>query len=87
MNQFMVVSTFQAGVDMKDVLLLVEDEKAKVLELQKQGLLGQIRLAVPQGKVFLDVFAQDENEAIATVRELPMSRWWDMVAYKLSGTS
>ena len=62
-------------------------KKAKVKELQEEGLLGSIRLAVPQGKVFLDVFANDENEALTTVRELPMARWWDLVAYTLSGTA
>jgi muconolactone delta-isomerase len=85
--QFMVVSTFHDGVDMKDVLQVVDEEKAKVRELQDQGRLGEIRLAVPQGKVFLDVFANDEAEALATVKELPMAKWWNLVAYPLSGTA
>lgn len=83
----MVVSTFFEGVDMREVLQVVEEEKAKVKELQEQGRLGQIRLAVPQGKVFQDVFANDEDEAIATVKELPMARWWNLDAYTLSGTA
>lgn len=87
MAQFMVVSTFFEGVDMKEVLQVVEEEKAKVKELQEQGRLGSIRLAVPQGKVFLDVFANDEAEAMAIVKELPMARWWDLLAYTLSGTA
>ena len=87
MAQFMVVSTFFEGADMREVLQVVEEEKAKVKELQEQGRLGQIRLAVPQGKVFLDVFANDEDEAIATVKELPMARWWNLDAYTLSGTA
>ena len=87
MNQFMVVSTFHEGVDMIEVLQVVEEEKAKVKELQDAGRLGGIRLAVPQGKVFLDVFANDETEAMATVQELPMARWWNLVAYTLSGTA
>lgn len=87
MAQFMVVSTFFEGADLREVLQVVEEEKAKVKELQEQGRLGQIRLAVPQGKVFLDVFANDEDEAIATVKELPMARWWNLDAYTLSGTA
>lgn len=87
MAQFMVVSTFFEGADMREVLQVVEEEKAKVKELQEQGRLGQIRLAVPQGKVFQDVFANDEDEAIATVKELPMARWWNLDAYTLSGTA
>ena len=87
MDQFLVVSTFFEGVDMREVLQVVEAEKAKVKELQEQGRLGEIRLAVPQGKVFLDVFANDENEAITIVKELPMARWWNLDAYTLSGTA
>ncbi len=87
MAQFMVVSTFFEGVDMREVLQVVEEEKAKVKELQVQGRLGEIRLAVPQGKVFLDVFANDEDEALTIVKELPMSRWWNLDAYTLSGTA
>jgi muconolactone delta-isomerase len=87
MAQFLVVSTFLEGVDMREVLQVVEEEKAKVKELQEQGRLGQIRLAVPQGKVFLDVFANDEDEAITIVKELPMARWWNLDAYTLSGTA
>jgi muconolactone delta-isomerase len=87
MAQFMVVSTFFEGVDMREVLQVVEEEKAKVKELQEQGRLGEIRLAVPQGKVFLDVFANDEDEAITIVKELPMARWWNLDAYTLSGTA
>lgn len=87
MAQFMVVSTFVAGVDMREVLQMVDEEKAKVKELQAQGRLGEIRMAVPQGKVFLDVFANDEDEAKAVVSELPMSRWWELAAFTLSGTA
>lgn len=87
MTQFMIVSTFHEGVDMREVLLFVDQEKAKVAELQEAGRLGGIRLAVPQGRVFLDVFADDEAAALATVQELPMARWWSLDAYMLSGTA
>lgn len=85
MAQFMVVSTFFEDVEMQEVLQVVEEEKAKVKEFQEQGRLGEIRLAVPQGKVFLDVFANNEDEAKSIVKELPMARWWHLDAYMLSG--
>lgn len=37
--------------------------KAKVFELQNAGRIGSIRFAVPQGKVFLDAFAEDATGA------------------------
>ncbi len=83
----MVVSTFKPFTDMKEVLQVVEEEKAKVLDLQNQGRIGAIRLAVPQGKVFLDVFAEDVAGAEAVVRELPMAKWWNLEVFTLSGTA
>ena len=50
MVEFMVVSTFHEGTNMAEVLEIVAEEKAKVVEL-------------------------------------PMARWWDLVAYKISGTA
>ena len=87
MQQYMVVSTFKAGVDMRDVLTVVDAEKAMVKVLQAAGRLGQIRLAVPQGKVFLDVYADNPTSAATTVQELPMAQWWDLEVYMLSGTA
>jgi muconolactone delta-isomerase len=87
LSGFMVVSTFKKGTDMKAVMAVVEEEKTKVKELQAEGRIGSIRLAVPNGKVFLDVFAADSESAGSTVRELPMAKWWDLEVYPLSGTA
>lgn len=85
MNQYMVVATFKPGTVMSEVMQVVEEEKAKVLVLQELKQLGEIRLAVPNGKVFLDVFADTPDAAGETVRELPMAKWWDLELYPLSG--
>jgi muconolactone delta-isomerase len=85
MNQFMVVSTFKPNTDMSEVMKVVEDEKAAVKVLQADGRLGQIFLAVPQGKVFIEAFGDDAQAAEATVTELPMAAWWDLEVYPLSG--
>jgi muconolactone delta-isomerase len=87
LSGFMVVSTFKKDTDMKAVMAVVEEEKTKVKELQAEGRIGSIRLAVPNGKVFLDVFAADSESAASTVRELPMAKWWDLEVYLLSGTA
>jgi muconolactone delta-isomerase len=87
MKQFIAVSTFHEGVDMEEVLRVVPEEKLKVAELQNSGRLGQIRMAVPRGKVFLDVFAETDQAALEVVRELPMSKWWGIEVFELSGTA
>ena len=84
-QQYLVVNTFHEGIGMKDILKVVVLERVKVKELQKQGMLGEVKLAVPQGKVFIDVFADTTDEAKATVEQLPMSKWWDIEVYSLSG--
>ncbi|MDH6423434.1 hypothetical protein [Aurantimicrobium minutum] len=87
MKQYMAVSTFHEGVDMQEVLRVVPEEKLKVAELQTVGQLGQIRMAVPRGKVFLDVFAETDQAALEVVRELPLSQWWEIEVFELSGTA
>ena len=87
MDAFMVVSTFKAGTDMAEVMKVVDEEKFKVKELQTEGRIGSVRLAVPNGKVFLDVYAGSKELAAATVLELPMSKWWDLEVFPLSGTA
>jgi muconolactone delta-isomerase len=85
MNGFFVECTFKPGTDMSEVMKLVEEEKSKVAELKAEGRLGQIFLAVPQGKVFIELNADSAESADATVRELPMSVWWDLEVFTLSG--
>lgn len=81
----MVVATFKAGTNMQEVFALVEEEKAAVSQMQESGMLGGIRLAVPKGKVFLDVFADDEESAGFVVTKLPMAKFWDLEVFPLSG--
>lgn len=85
MSEFMVICTFKPGTDMSEVMAVVEEEKLKVAELKTAGHLGEIFLAVPQGKVFITLGAEDAASAEETVKELPMSVWWDLEVFTLSG--
>jgi len=85
MSGFMVVSTFKPNTDMAEVMAVVEAEKAMVKVLQDAGRVGAIFLAVPKGKVFIEANGDSAEAAEAAVKELPMSAWWDLEVYPLSG--
>jgi hypothetical protein len=87
MAHFMVVSTFKPGTNMQEVFTVVEEEKVKVKQLQDEGKLGPVRIASPQGKVFLEVYGESEAEAATTVESLPMAKWWTLEVYTVAATA
>jgi muconolactone delta-isomerase len=85
MEKFMVVCTFKQGTEMKDVYSVVAEEQAKAAELQAAGLIGAIHLAtISRGTVFIETFAENLEEATATIQSLPMAIWWDIDVFPLS---
>ena len=68
---------------MAEVFAVVAEEQAKVAELVAQGRVGAIHLALSRGTVFIETFADDSEAAEATVRSLPMARWWDLDVYPI----
>ena len=58
-----------------------------VATLTAAGRLGEIRLSLARGTVFIATFGTDADEATATVRSLPMARWWDVDVYPIAAPS
>ena len=83
MNPYMVVATFKPGTHMPDVFAVVAEEQARVAELEAEGRVGSIYLAARR-TVFLEVFADTDENAVATVQSLPMSQWWDLDVFALN---
>lgn len=85
MNSFMVVCTFVPGTDMSEVMSVVAEEQAKVAELKNSGDIGSVYLSTAQrGTVFLEIFAESDDAARATVTSLPMAKWWDLDIYPIN---
>ena len=81
----MVVCTFKPGTEMSDVYSVVAEEQAKAAELQAAGKIGAIHLAtISRGTVFIETFAENLEEATATIQSLPMAVWWDIDVFPLS---
>lgn len=83
-DEFMVVCVFRAGTDMREVFAVVSEEQAAVAALSAEGRLGDIRLSLARGTVFIQAFAADAEEASALVRSLPMARWWDIDSFPIA---
>lgn len=78
MNRFMVVCTFRPDTVWDEVTAVVPEEMAAVKVLEAEGILGAVRISVARDRVFLEVTADGAAGAEATVRRLPMSKWWDL---------
>jgi hypothetical protein len=81
MDTYMVVATFKPNTDMRDVFAVVKDELAQVEVLRAEGRIGSIHISMTRGKTFIEIFASDEGSAEATVKTLPLSKWWDLDIY------
>jgi muconolactone delta-isomerase len=77
----MVIATFRADTDMGEVMAVVHEERAQVQVLASEGRIGSIHISIPRRTVFLEIFADDEASAEATVLTLPMSKWWTLDIY------
>ena len=85
MEKYMVVCTFKQGTEMSDVYAVVAEEQAMAAELQAAGRIGAIHLAtLSRGTVFIETFAATLEDAMATVRSLPMAIWWNIDVFPLS---
>ena len=84
LNEFMVICTFRKGTDMAEVFAVRAEEQAAVAALAAEGRVGDIRLALARGTVFIQAFARDAAEAEATVGSLPMAKWWDMDVFPIA---
>ena len=84
MEKFMVLCTFKEGTVMAEVFAVVAEEQAHVVALQGEGRVGAVHLSLARGTVFIETFAHTLDEAEATVRTLPMAKWWNIDAYPLA---
>ena len=84
MDAYMVVATFKADTVMDEVFAVVAEEQARIRALAAKGRVGPLHISLARGTIFIEVFADDLPGAEATVRTLPMSKWWDLDVYPLS---
>ena len=78
MSTFIAVASFSPETDLPEMMSVIAEEVDQVGRLSAEGRLGAVHVSPPRGRVFLEVFAQDEQSARATVETLPMAKWWQI---------
>ena len=81
MNRIMTIATFKPGTNMQDVFAVVREEVAQVERLRAEHRMGSVHISMARQTVFIEVFADDEAGARATIATLPMARWFDIDLY------
>lgn len=85
MSTFMAVASFSPETDLPLMNEVIAEEVAQVKTLTAEGRLGAVNVSPARGRVFLEVIAQDEEAARATVETLPMAKWWSVDVYPTMG--
>ena len=84
MATYMIVCTFEPTTAWEDVTEMVAEEQRVAKDLHDEGRLLNVRVSVKRDKVFLEMVAQNETEAAATVQRLPMSKWWTLEIFQIA---
>ena len=77
----MVVASFKEDVTPEEIRELIPAEQAQAQVLKQKGLLGDIKVAMPRRTVFLEAFAETEDEAREAIESLPFAQIWDLEYY------
>ncbi len=85
MGTFMVIAGFSPDTDLPLINAVVAEEVAQVQLLRADGRMGAVHVSPAKGRVFLEVLAESEDDARATVETLPMAKWWDIEIYPTVG--
>lgn len=78
MKSFMVVAKFKDGVTPEQIRELIPAEQVRAKQLEEQGFLGAIRVAMPKRTVFLEAFGESEEIVVETISSLPLAVVWNL---------
>lgn len=81
MTTFIVMASFSPETDLPQMRAVIAEEVAQVQALRSEGRLGAVHVSGGKGRVFIEVLADDEEEAKATVETLPMAKWWEIEVF------
>jgi len=82
MNSYMVVAIFKDGVTQDEIRTLIPAEQVQAKILKEQGLLGDIKVAMPKRTVFLEAFGEDDANIVSTIKTLPFFDIWNIEIFQ-----
>ena len=85
MATFIAVASFSPETDLPQMYAVMAEEVARVHLLMAEGRLKAVHASPTRGRAFLEVIAESEEEARATVESLPMAQWWEIDLYPTTG--
>jgi len=74
----MVVATFKDGVTPEEIRALIPAEQAQAKLLEDQGLIGNIKVAMPRRTVFIEAFGPDNQSVLTSIQTLPLAALWNI---------
>ena len=81
MATHIAVASFSPETDLPSMMTVLTEEVARVRQLTAEGRLRAVHISPARGRAFLEVMAESEDEAKATVESLPMAQWWEIEVY------
>ena len=81
-STYIVLATIREDTDMAALGALIPDEIAAVNRLRDEGKLGAVHIAFSRRVIFIEVFADDEEQVRNIVDSLPMGRFFDLDLYR-----
>lgn len=78
----MAVCTFLDGVTQDQIRELIPAEQIQAKLLKGEGLLGDIKVAMPRKTVFIDVYSESEEKAMLNLLTLPLAKLWKIDLYE-----
>ena len=78
----MVLATFKEGVTQDEIRALIPAEQAQAKTLEVEGVIGNIKVAMPKRTVFIEAFGEDEHVVLQKIETLPLAILWNIELFE-----
>lgn len=82
LKTYMVVAKFKDMVTLDEIRALIPAEQAQAKLLEEQGVVGEIKVAMPKRTVFIEAYGVDEQSVLANIDTLPLAQLWEIELYE-----